>query len=318
MNYLAIQQTKRRLSMQKDHTLHGQHRLARHCLLVCMALAAATSAAKSATLPPIQMHSGWVTFKNIEIKDEFKIFRRYGVIDDSPKNLIMFNCSRDVSKAASHLTFVLPKDFHPESFPRSAWLPKIDVRVLIDDKLSVLMPAEYRDGEFYFDLNTDTQKNFDKSMLADTLALGFGDKNDIIQYEFTDKFDAMFAAFIKDIGGKFGEMTHYTRTGADSVEDSCAAYQQSGRQTAMGPEKVLIVLFSTVAALEIDCAFKSNRRELERLARLHGFKLEDFQSGGRFLDKIEDQTHAMRRFIQEKGCRVARGAVTKNFQNVGK
>jgi hypothetical protein len=209
----------------------GQNRLTRHCLLVCLSLTAATSAAEGATLLPIPTQSGWVTFKDIEEKGDFKIFRRYGVINETLRNMIMFNCSKDFSKAASHLTFVLPKEFHPDSFPRSTWLPKIEVRVLIDDRLSVLMPAEYRDGELFADLNTDTQENFEKLMLADTLAIGLGGKNDIIQYHFTDKIDAMFTAFIQDTGSKFGEMTHYSRAGAGSVAESRKAYQQSGRQS---------------------------------------------------------------------------------------
>src|SRR6266536_1070257 len=113
----------------------------RTCLAVFMTFVALLTATYAATLPPIPMHSGWVTFKNIEGGDGFKTFRRYGYLGDDATplpNLILFNCSKDVSKAASHLTFVLPKTFKPDSFPRSTWFPKLDVRFLIDSKLSVL------------------------------------------------------------------------------------------------------------------------------------------------------------------------------------
>jgi hypothetical protein len=195
-------------------------------------LTALTATTYARSLPRIQMHSGWVSFKNNEINDGFKIFRRYGYIGDYDANpmpnLIMFNFSKDVTKAASYLTFVLPKPFQPDSFPRSTWLPKIDVRILIDGDLSLLMPGEYRDGEFYFDLNTDTKDRFNKIMLADTLAIGFGDKNDILQFQFTEKMEALFSDFVQNVGSEFGKMTHYSRAGVGSVTESCSAYQQTG------------------------------------------------------------------------------------------
>ena len=194
-------------------------------------LAALTPPGYAATLPPIQMHSGWVTFKNIEVRDGFKIFRRYGFMGaeaDTPlPNLIMFNCSQNVAKAASHLTFVLPHFFQPNSFPRSKWLPKINVRVLIDRSLSVSMLGEYHDGELYIDLTTDNYDVFHKIMLSDALALGFGDQNDIIEFEFTEKMDGFFSEFIHKFGsGDFGKMTHYSKAGIGSVADACKAYQQ--------------------------------------------------------------------------------------------
>jgi hypothetical protein len=179
------------------------------------------------------------------------------------------------------------------------------------------MPGEYRDGELYFDLDTDTMGNFDKLMAADTLAVGFGDKNDIVQFQFTEQFDELFSAFIKDTGSKLGEMTHYSRTGTGGVDESCKAYQHSGLQKPMCPEVALVAILSTVAALEVDCSFKSNRRQLERLAHLHGFKLEDFQAKGHFSEQMDDQTKAMRGFIKDKGCKAVRGIVKRSFQNVG-
>jgi hypothetical protein len=304
------------------HRPHAQFPQGCASLCACIWLAALTTAAYPATLPPIQTQSGWVTFKNIEVRDDFKIFRRYGYIDNPqygyPRNFIMFNCSKGASKAASHLTFVLPKEFQPDSFPRTTWLPKIGVRFLIDNQLSVSMPGEYRDGELYFDLDTDTMGNFEKLMAADTLAVGFGDKNDVVQFQFTEQFDELFSAFIKDTGSKLGEMTHYSRTGTGGVDESCKAYQQSGPQKPMGPEGALIAIFSTVVALEVDCSFKSNRSELQRLAHLHGFALEEFQAEGRFFNQMEHQTHAMRGFIKDKGCKAVRGIVKRSFENVGR
>ena len=71
-------------------------RLGPPCLSAFICLCALVTQGHPATLPPILMHSGWVTFKNIEDRGGFKIFRRYGYIGDDFKNLIMFNCSRDV------------------------------------------------------------------------------------------------------------------------------------------------------------------------------------------------------------------------------
>jgi hypothetical protein len=230
----------------------------------------------------------------------------------------MFNCSKDVSKAASHLTFVLPKTFKPDSFPRSTWFPKIDVRFLIDSKLSVLMSGEYRDGEFYVDLNTDSEDNFDRIMLADTLAVGFGDKNDIIQFEFTEKIDGLFAEYVQTlVNNNLGEMTHYTRKGVGSVAESCTAYQNGGSEKPLGSEEVLIILFSTVSALEIDCPFKSKRGELQKLAKANGFRLDDFLPGGRFSKQMRERTDYNHGFIKEKGCDVVRGIVRRSFPSVG-
>jgi hypothetical protein len=199
-------------------------RLSLSTWIILTALGASTYAA---TLPPIQMHSGWVTSQKVPEDNGFMLFRRYGISgnDKNPfPNLIIFNCSKDVNKA-SHLTFILPNDFPLKSFHRSEWLPKINVRFRIDDKLSVPMPGEYQDGEFYFDLNNDTRDHFEKIMSADKLAIGFGDQNDVIQFEFTEKIDQLFSAVIKELPW-MGEFTHYSRTGVGSVIEACEAYQQ--------------------------------------------------------------------------------------------
>jgi predicted aspartyl protease len=203
----------------------------RFCLPTWIVLIALATVAYAVTLPAIPMHAGWITFTKIDEDNGFKLFRRYGYFrnaKNSVPNLIIFNCSKDVRKAASYLTFILPNDFQPASLPRSTRRPKIDVRFQINDKSSVLMPGEYHNGEFYFDLNIDTSDNFEKIMLADKLAMEFGDKNDVIQYEFTEKIDQLFSTLLKKFRRKFGGMTHYSRVGADSVAQACQAYQQSG------------------------------------------------------------------------------------------
>jgi hypothetical protein len=199
----------------------------RLCLSMWFMLTALAASTYAAPSPPIQMHSGWVTSQKFLEDNGFMLFRRYGVSgnDKNPfPNLIIFNCSKDVNKA-SHLTFILPQDFPLKSFPRSTWLPKINLRFRINDKLSVSMPGEYNGGEFFFDLNNDTRNNFEKIMSADKLAIGFGDKNDVIQFEFTEKIDQLFFAVIKKLPW-MGEFTHYSQTGVGSVIEVCEAYQQ--------------------------------------------------------------------------------------------
>jgi hypothetical protein len=206
-------------------------------LVVFAALCALVPPVYAKTLGPIQMHSGWVTFKSTEERNGFKIFRRYAYIgetvageaeDASPfPNLIMFNCSKDVRRAASHLTIVLPKGFEPDSFPRITWLQKTTVRLLIDGHLSVEMPTECRDGEFYFDLTTETQESFGKAMLADTLAIGFGAQNDVVEFQFTEKIDGFFSEGIREVGSPWGTMKHYTRAGPGSVTEACSQYQRA-------------------------------------------------------------------------------------------
>jgi hypothetical protein len=292
----------------------------RTCLAVFLTYVALSTATYAATFPPIQMHSGWVTFKNIEGYDGFKTFRRYGYSGDDASfpNLTMFNCSKDVSKAASHLTFVLPKTFKPDSFPRSAWFPKIDVRFLINSNLSILMSGEYRNGELYFDLDTDSKDNFDRIMLADTLAIGFGDKNDIVQFEFTEKIDRLFAGYIEKLdNNNLGEMTHYPRKGVGSVAESCTAYQNAVSEKPLGPEESLIILFSMVSALEIDCSFKAKRGELQKLANADGFRFDDFLPNGRFSRQVRERIDYNHGFIKEKGCGVVRGIVRRNCPSVG-
>jgi hypothetical protein len=186
---------------------------------------------RSSKMPPIHAQSNWVTFKNEETKGQFKIFRRYAYLGPSFgfPNLIMFNCSQDVSKAPSYLTFVLPKAFQPVSFDRDAWLPKLDVRFLIDGHQSILLSGEYLKSELYFDLNTDTIDDFDKLLVANTLALNFGEKNDIIEFNFMEKMDALFSAYVTETGGtsQLGAMTKYAQSGSGGMGDACRRYQSN-------------------------------------------------------------------------------------------
>jgi hypothetical protein len=193
---------------------------------------AAQSQTRASSAEPIAMHSGWVTIKDKDIDGGFKVFRRYAYSEHDQKvpfaNLIMFMCSKDVTSAASHLTFVLPKDYLPNSFPRDKWLPNTSVRFLIDDDLSVSMPGEYRNGEFHFDLNPDTSESFSRIMLSNKLAMGFGDKTDIVEFRFNNAIDTVFSEF----GPKLSpgvQIAHYERSGAGGVVDACIAYQQGAQ-----------------------------------------------------------------------------------------
>jgi hypothetical protein len=49
------------------------------------------------------------------------------------------------------------------------------------------MQAEYIKGEFFFDLNTETERIFDKVMNADSLALSFAKKGDQIEFQFLEE-----------------------------------------------------------------------------------------------------------------------------------
>jgi TPR repeat protein len=178
---------------------------------------------------PIAMHSGWVTIENSEVTpDGFKIFRRYAYDEQDQTtpfvNLILFSCSKDVARAASHLTILLPKSYQPSSFSRDKWLPKTSVRFLIDGQVSVAVAGEYRNGEFYFDWNPDTNDQFDKIMRSNKLAMGFGDKNDIVEFQFVDAIDNVFSQFAPKLSPGV-QITHYAKTGADGVMDACRAYQ---------------------------------------------------------------------------------------------
>jgi len=188
-----------------------------------------TAQPSASSAAPIPMHSGWVTIKDHEIDGGFKIFRRYAYSENDQKvpfaNLIMFLCSINSASAASHLTFVLPKGLQPNSFPRDKWLPKTSVRFLIDDHQSVSVPGEYRNGEFYFDWNSETNDDLSKIMLSNKLAMGFGDKNDIIEFRFIDGMDKLYSKFARKFMPEL-QISHYEKSGVGGVLDACRAYQQ--------------------------------------------------------------------------------------------
>jgi hypothetical protein len=201
------------------------------------------------SLPLFSMHSGWVTLNNNDVTPGgFKVFRRYALLSEQPgfTNLMMFMCSNDLAKAASHVIVVLPKDVQPKSFARQTWLPRMFVRFLIDDQHSVSMPAEYRDGEFYIDWNTDTDHDFRAIMSSAKLTMGFGDSNDIIRFQFSEKIDAFFSEAVSQFSSAVlrgdlaadsrgdldvGQITQYSRFG---VLDACLEYQNRSRTGRAG------------------------------------------------------------------------------------
>jgi hypothetical protein len=62
---------------------------------------------------------------------------------------------------------------------------------------------------------------------ANTLALSFGEKNDTMEFNFTEKMDALFSAYVTETGGlsEFGAMTQYAHSGAGGLGDACRRYQ---------------------------------------------------------------------------------------------
>jgi hypothetical protein len=142
-------------------------------------------------------------------------------------NLLMFKCSKNSEKAASHLTVILPKNFKPESFARESSFPEIDVLFLIDGRLPVAMSGEYKQGELFFDLTTETRENFDKILNADSLALSFGEKNDRVEFQFNQRLDALLSSFFNapEQVAQFGPMTMYARSGAGGIGGACRQYQ---------------------------------------------------------------------------------------------
>jgi hypothetical protein len=84
-----------------------------------------------------------------------------------------------------------------------------------------------------------------------------------------------------------------------------------------GPEAELIVLVSHLVALGIDCSFKIDTSELQKLVGLKGFKIEDFLPKGKFSDRMEEQIVSARELIKSKGCRIARDIILNDFPGIG-
>ena len=100
--------------------------------------------------------------------------------------------------------------------------------------------------------------------------------------------------------------------------NSCTSYQQVGSEKSLGSEEPLLLLFSTVSALEVDCSFKTKRGELDKLARMNGFKVDQLLTNGRFSEQMREHTSSMRGFIKEKGCKTVREIVRRNFPTVSR
>jgi hypothetical protein len=160
-------------------------------------------------------------------------------------------------------------------------------------------------------------------MLADTIAVGFGEKTDILRLTFTDRFDGVFDELSKIPDFPLGEVSgHYTRAGVGSALEACDEYQgingaaRQRHNEVKGPEVVVITLMSSAAALQSDCNVNVNRRELQRIARMQGLQLDQFLSGGKYANEVAVQTEQFRGFIRDKGCGVLRSITTKHFPNI--
>ena len=84
-----------------------------------------------------------------------------------------------------------------------------------------------------------------------------------------------------------------------------------------GAEAELIVLVSHLIALGIDCSFKIDTSQLQKLVGLKGFKIEDFRPNGKFSERMEAQIVSARELIKNKGCRVARDIILNDFPGIG-
>jgi hypothetical protein len=103
------------------------------------------------------------------------------------------------------------------------------VRLLVDKKISKIslqFPAEYNSGEIYIDFTEDSKADLRSVIMADTLSLGFGEKNDVINYQFSDKIDAFTSdpEFIRMFASDMGRATHFSKREAI---DACAHYESS-------------------------------------------------------------------------------------------
>jgi len=70
-------------------------------------------------------------------------------------------------------------------------------------------------------------------------------------------------------------------------------------------------------ALGIDCSFKIDTNELQKLVGLKGLKIEDFRPNGKFSERMEEQIVSARELIKNKGCRVARDIILNDFPGIG-
>lgn len=157
--------------------------------------------------------SGWMKFVKDKPNLDFELYRKYSYTESGFPNTIILNCAKAKSKYLPHLTIVLPKSYEPSSFGRDSWQPKIKIHFLVDDKTSFALEGEYRKGEIYVDWTLDNSAEFELIIMADDLAVAFGDRNDMLNFHFTEKMDAVLSEIQKSgmMGAERGPMSHYSR-----------------------------------------------------------------------------------------------------------
>jgi hypothetical protein len=101
--------------------------------------------------------------------------------------------------------------------------------------------------------------------------------------------------------------------GQEPYRNSASAQQSQ----PPGAEAELIVLVSHLVALGIDCSFKINTSELQKLVGLKGFKIEDFRPNGKFSERMEEQIVSARELIKNKGCTIARDIILNDLPGIG-
>jgi hypothetical protein len=99
--------------------------------------------------------------------------------------------------------------------------------------------------------------------------------------------------------------------GQEPYRNSASAQQSQ----PPGAEAELIV--SHLVALGIDCSFKINTSELQKLVGLKGFKIEDFRPNGKFSERMEEQIVSARELIKNKGCTIARDIILNDLPDIG-
>ena len=99
--------------------------------------------------------------------------------------------------------------------------------------------------------------------------------------------------------------------GQEPYRNSASAQQSQ----PPGAEAELII--SHLVALGIDCSFKINTSELQKLVGLKGFKIEDFRPNGKFSERMEEQIVSARELIKNKGCTIARDIILNDLPGIG-
>lgn len=193
-------------------------------------LAAAIMVSSAASAEPYIMQNDWVTFKGKEYLDGYKLYRRYAFTSDERQqlaNLVVFHCA--LGKGSTYVSLQLPRLFQVRSFPRDKWFPTLTSRFTVPGQRMQPLTAEYRNGEFYFDLTNDTFETIGEIMEAEQVSLGFGEKNDVFEFGFTSKVAASFKTFAKEeqLDQKFGAIRHYS---SQEMLDDCSVEQSRKRQ----------------------------------------------------------------------------------------